>query len=170
VAFWNMLSLIYLERSYTMPEDSLVHNTATLKNVPTTTNENVPLSELGRSTCRRYIPKRKIQELAIEKYKTTHEGIAFGDITGVFPCSKIKAQRILKDCCNRARNGSRPLLFRSFKRTSPQQYFPSCIRADIMEDFKKRENVLKHPTEVTLCDGRFDDNDKYHHRHHTSLI
>jgi hypothetical protein len=132
-----------------MAEDSLVHNTATLKNVPITTNENVPLSELGRSTCRRYIPKRKIQELAIEKYKARGEGIVFEDITSAFPCSKIKAQRILKDCCNKTGNNSRPLLFRSFKRTNPQQYFPSCIRADILEDFKKRENVLKHPTEVT---------------------
>jgi hypothetical protein len=33
--------------------------------------------------------------------------------------------------------------------TIPQQYFPTCIKADILEDFKKRENVLKHPTEVS---------------------
>jgi len=134
-----------------MPEDSLVHNKATFKkNVPITANENVPLSELGHSTCRqKSIPKKKMEELAIQKYRTTGEGIVFTDVTRAFPCSKNKAQRILKDCCNKTGNNSRPLLFRSFKRTSPQQYFPSCIRADIVEDLKKRENVLKHPTEVS---------------------
>jgi hypothetical protein len=137
-----------------MAEDSSVHNKAAFKrNVPIATNQNVPLSELGHSTCcRKSIHKKNIEELAIEKYRTTGEGIVFTDITRAFPCSKNKAQRILKDCCNKAisKTGykSRPLLFRSFKRTSPQQYFPSCIRADIVEDLKKREIVLKDPTEV----------------------
>jgi len=131
-----------------MPEDSLVHNKDTFKrNVPIATNENVPLSELGLSTCRgrKSIPKRKIEELAIEKYRTTGEGIVFTDITRTFSCSKNKAQRILKDCCNIRR----PLLFRSLNRTSPQRYFPTCIRADIIEHLKKKENVLKDPTEVS---------------------
>jgi hypothetical protein len=68
-----------------MSKDSVIHNKATFKkNVPITTNENVPLSELGRSTCRRKsIPKRKIEELAIEKYKARGEGIVFEDITHV---------------------------------------------------------------------------------------
>jgi hypothetical protein len=115
-----------------MSEDSVIHNKPTFKkNVPITINKNVPLSELGPISCRRKsIPKRKIEELAIEKYKAKGEGIAFVDITSVFPCSKIKAQRILKDCCNKTGNDSKPLLFRSFKRTSPQQYFPSCIKAE----------------------------------------
>jgi hypothetical protein len=101
-----------------MAEDSLVHKKAIFKrNAPITTGENVPLSELGHSSCRRreYIRKRKIEELAIEKYKTTGKGIAFTDVTREFTCSK-KAQR---------------------------------IRADIIEDLRKRENVLKHPTEVS---------------------
>jgi len=51
-----------------MPENSLVHNKDAFKrNVPIATNENVPLSELGHSTCRRKsIPRRKIEQLAIE--------------------------------------------------------------------------------------------------------
>jgi hypothetical protein len=74
-----------------MPENSLVHNKDAFKrNVPIATNENVPLSELGHSTCRRKsIPKKKVEELAIEKYRTT-------DITRTFSCSKNTAQRILK--------------------------------------------------------------------------
>jgi hypothetical protein len=123
-----------------MAEDSVIHNKATFKkNVPIATNQNVLLSELGHSTCRRKsIPKRKIEELAIEKYKAKGEGISFGDITSAFPCSKIKAQRILKDCCNKTGNDSRPLLFRSFKRTSPQQYFPSCFKAENANQHQKR--------------------------------
>jgi hypothetical protein len=74
-----------------MPEDSFIQSYFQ-KNVPITTNQNVPLSELGPSSChRRYIPKKKIEDLAIEKYRTTTgEGIVFTDITRAFPCSKIK--------------------------------------------------------------------------------
>src|SRR6266496_5068696 len=101
-----------------MAEDSFIQSYFQ-KNVPIATNQNVPLSELGHSTCRqKSIPKRKIEELAIEKYRTTGEGIVFTDITGAFTCSKNKAQRILKDCCNKAISktgyNSKPLLFRSF--------------------------------------------------------
>jgi hypothetical protein len=45
-----------------MPEDSFIQSYFR-KNVPITTNENVPLSELGPSGCRRrYIPKKKKEE------------------------------------------------------------------------------------------------------------
>jgi hypothetical protein len=73
-----------------MPEDSFIQSYFQ-KNVPITTNENVPLSELGPSSChRRYIPKKKIEDLAIEKYRTTGEGIVFTDITEHSHALKIK--------------------------------------------------------------------------------
>src|SRR6266516_1986783 len=34
--------------------------------------------------------------------------------------------------------------------TSLQQYVPACIKADIIEDLKKRKNVLVEPTGVNL--------------------
>ena len=83
-----------------MLEDSSVHNKDTFKrNVPIATNENVPLSELGHSTCRRKsIPRRKIEQLAIEKYRTTGEGIVFTE-TYVkeyrSTCSYMKATRCI---------------------------------------------------------------------------
>ncbi|MBV9176310.1 MAG: hypothetical protein JO297_04675, partial [Nitrososphaeraceae archaeon] len=34
--------------------------------------------------------------------------------------------------------------------TSPQQYFPACIKADIIQDLKNRKSVLVEPTGVNL--------------------
>jgi hypothetical protein len=40
------------------------------------------------------------------------------------------------------------ILFRSPKRTSPQRYYPSIIKADILENLKLKGNVPIHLTEV----------------------
>ena len=37
--------------------------------------------------------------------------------------------------------------------TNPQQYFPSYIKADIIQDLKKRHSVLVEPTGVNLSKG-----------------
>ena len=50
-----------------------------------------------------------------------------------FYCSKTKAQRILKDCCRQG------ILFRSPKR--PQRYYPSVLKADILEKLKEKGTV-----------------------------
>jgi hypothetical protein len=65
---------------------------------------------------------KKIEELAIQKYRTCGQGIDFSDVME-FRCSKANAQRILKDCCMQR------ILFRSPKRTGPQRYYPSIIKA-----------------------------------------
>jgi hypothetical protein len=68
-------------------------------------------------------------------------------------CSKTKAQRILKDCCQQriGKDGTlyTPILFRSPKRTSPQQYYPLTLRAEIIERLKRRGNVPIYPTELS---------------------
>ena len=87
------------------------------------------------------ISKKKIEELAIQKYRACGQGIDFSDVME-FNCSKANAQRILKDCC-----GQR-ILFRTPKRTSPQRYYPSIIKADILENLKQKGNVPIHLTEV----------------------
>jgi hypothetical protein len=76
---------------------------------------------------------------SVQKYRACGQGIDFSDVME-YHCSKANAQRILKDCC-----GQR-ILFRSSKRTSPQRYYPSIIKADILENLKQRGNV---PIEVT---------------------
>ena len=98
------------------------------KNVPIRSGRIVPKDELARtSILSKRISKKKIEELAIQKYRTCGQGIDFVDVMK-FGCSKTKAQRILKDCCQRSighGSGHAPFLFRSPKRTSPQRYYPS---------------------------------------------
>ena len=92
------------------------------------------------------ISKTKIEELAFQKYITCGRGIDFSDVMK-FSCSKTKAQRILKDCCQQR------ILFRSPQRTSPQHYYPSILKADILEKLKQKGNVPIDLTEVTSSDA-----------------
>jgi hypothetical protein len=121
------------------------------RNVPIQYEGIVPKDELVH-TCILWkrISKKKIEELAIERYRTCGNGIDFSDVME-FHCSKTKAQRILKDCCQPriGKDGTLhpPILFRSPKRTSPQHYYPSTLRADIFERLKQRGNVPIYLTE-----------------------
>jgi len=112
------------------------------RNVPIHSGLIVPKGELVHiSVLSERISKKKIEELATQKYRACGQGIDFSDVME-FRCSKANAQRILKDCC-----GQR-ILFRSPKRTSPQRYYPSIIKADILENLKQKGNVPIQLTEV----------------------
>ena len=112
------------------------------RNVPIHSEVIVPNEELVHTSfLSKRISKKKIEELAVQKYRACGQGIDFSDLMG-FRCSKANAQRILKDCC-----GQR-ILFRSPKRTSPQRYYPSIIKADIFENLEQKGNVPIHLTEV----------------------
>jgi hypothetical protein len=112
-------------------------------NVPIQSEVIVPNDELVHTRILlKRIPKKKIEELAIQKYRTCGQGIDFCDVMK-FHCSKTKAQRILKDCCQQR------ILFRSPQRTSPQRYFPSVLKADIIEKLMQKGNVPIDLTEVT---------------------
>ncbi|MGC2573717.1 MAG: hypothetical protein WA364_19555, partial [Candidatus Nitrosopolaris sp.] len=112
------------------------------RNVPIQSGLIVPKAELVyTSILSKRISKKKIEELAVQKYRACGQGIDFSDVME-FRCSKANAQRILKDCC-----GQR-ILFRSPKRTSPQRYYPSVLKADILENLKQKGNVPIHLTEV----------------------
>lgn len=124
-------------------------------NVPIAVNPDVPFRELAHSELpQKPISKNKVEELAIEKYRKCGRGIKFNDITGKFDCPKKKAQRIIKDCCQKRMdkkgNWRQPILLRAESRTSPQEYFPTSIKAEILEDIKKRKNVPIEPTGVRL--------------------
>ncbi|MFZ0222302.1 MAG: hypothetical protein WAM42_11520 [Candidatus Nitrosopolaris sp.] len=120
--------------------------------VPIQHGKIVPKDESVRSSILKRISKKKIEELAIQKYRICGKGIDFSDVTK-FGCSKTKAQRILKDCSQQriGRGGSlhEPLLFRSPKRTNPQRHYPSVLRADILEKLKQRGYVPLHLTELS---------------------
>jgi hypothetical protein len=103
---------------------------------------------------RKYKTKDIIEKIAIEKYQKNGLGITFEDIEREFSLNKVKAQRTLKYF------HERDILFTAndlvlkgitvLKNTSPQQYFPTCIKSKIVEGLNKRENVLVHPTGVDL--------------------
>ena len=89
------------------------------------------------------ISNEKIKELAVRKYLTSHEGITYLDIMKEFKCSKKQAQRKLKNLCIETiddKGKKTSILFRAFKRTTPQQFFLSSMRADIIEDLKNKGN------------------------------
>jgi hypothetical protein len=112
------------------------------RNVPIQSERIVLMDELvHRPILSKRISKKKIEELAIQKYRTCGKGIDFSDVME-FHCSKTNAQRILKDCCVQR------ILFRSPKRTNPQRFYPSILKADILENLKQKGNVPIHLTEV----------------------
>jgi hypothetical protein len=122
-----------------------------VSNVPIQHDGIVPKDELAHTyTFRRRISKKKIEELAIQKYTRCGKGIDFSDVVKEFGCSKAKAQRILKDCCQqRMANDGSSILFRRPKRTLPQQYFPTSTKAKVLQDLIKKQHVPIYPTEVS---------------------
>ena len=122
------------------------------RNVPIQSAAIVPKDGLVRtSTLSKRISKKKIEQLATQKYRTCGQGIDFSDVMKC-GCSKNKAQRILKDCC-----GQR-ILFRSPKHTNPQRYYPSALKADILEKLKQKGNVPIDLTEVASSDANSNTN------------
>ena len=95
-----------------------------------------------------------MEKIAIEKYQENGLGITFEDIEREFSVSKCRARRTLKYF------HERKVIFTAsdlilegitvLKDTSPQQYFPTCIKAKIIEGLSKRENALVNPTGVDL--------------------
>ena len=117
----------------------MMFDTPQNRNVPIHSGLIVPKEELVHIPKR--ISKKKIEELAIQKYRACGQGIDFSDVME-FCCSKSNAQRILKDCCVQR------ILFRSPKRTNPQRFYPSVLRSDILENLKQKGNVPIQLTEV----------------------
>lgn len=123
-------------------------------NVPLHRGNNVLVSKAlrGRS-CRLYVTKDKIEDIAIQNYRSRGDGITFHDLERNILLNKSKAQRRLKHFHIRG------ILFTAedlinqgiylIQNTNPQQYFPVCIKAEIIGNLKKRENVLVEPTGVT---------------------
>jgi hypothetical protein len=103
---------------------------------------------------RSYKTKDIVEKIATEKYRKNGLGITFEDIGREFSVNKTKAQRKLKYF------HERDILFTAkdlileginiLQNTSPQQYFPTCMKSEIVEDLNKRKNVLVDPTGVDL--------------------
>jgi hypothetical protein len=66
------------------------------KNVPIQSEVIVPKDELVHTRIlSKRISKKKIEEVAIQKYRTCGKDIDFSDVIKEFHCSKAKSQRIL---------------------------------------------------------------------------
>jgi hypothetical protein len=102
---------------------------------------------------RKYITKDDIETITIRKYQANGRGITFEDVIKEFSVNKAEAQRKLKYFYNRkVLFTAKELILEDITllpNTSPQQYFPTCKKADVIEDLSKRKNVLVKPTEVT---------------------
>lgn len=138
-----------------MSSDNSLNHISTSTDVPITVDKIVPFDELVHRPCYvKPISQKRLEQLALDKYHSCGRGITFSDVQEEFSCSKKKSQSKLKRCCMRSmdRKGKvhQPILFRAHKRTIPQQYFPACRRANIIEDLKNRKSVLVQPTGVNL--------------------
>jgi len=100
-----------------------------------------------------YVRKHIVEKIAIEKYQENGLGITFEDIKREFSLNKAKAQRTLKYFHDRqvlfTANNLKSEGITVLKNTSPQQYFPTCIKSKIVEGFSKRESVLVDPSFIT---------------------
>ena len=94
----------------------------------------------------KYITKDNVEKIAIGKYRQNGLGITIHDIQREFSVNKSKAQRSLKffhegDVLFTAND----LIVEGIsilQNKNPQEYFPSCIKSEIIEGLSKRKNVL----------------------------
>ena len=114
------------------------------------TGNNVPSKQLVH-TLQPKVTTAVVLNLALKKYSKSHLGIDFTDLEQL-SCKKKIAQSILKRMCieTHEKNGQKhpPLLIRSPIRGCPQKYYPASVKADVIEDLKKKK-VRIDPTEVT---------------------
>jgi hypothetical protein len=115
--------------------------TTALENAPIENVENVPISKLGHRQSN--IASQAVRKLSIEKFNQYKKGITFNDLISKFNITKRRAQRKLKDCCMR-----KVLFVPEFENHKPQGYYPSCLRADVLE-YLKHKIVQVRPTVPT---------------------
>ena len=121
------------------------------KNRPINISENRPSEQLALSPGRRKkIENKELEELAINIFEKNGRGMTYKDVMKKFSCSKKQVQRKLKNACIEKidNNGKKtPILFRAFKRTNPQQFYPFLKRTKIIENW---ENNKKRPLDPTV--------------------
>ena len=108
---------------------------------------------------RKYVAKDIVERIAIKKYRENGLGITFEDIERECSVNKRKGQRKLKYLHKRnALFTANDLILEGIndlQNTSPQRYFPICIKSKIVEDLIKRKNVPVDPTGVNHSSSPF---------------
>jgi hypothetical protein len=113
------------------------------ESVPVQIGGSVPNDEVvHRAGCSR-ISQRSIEGLAVEKYESSGLGITFEDIQERFRVTKRRAQRSIRYYHAKKVLFTAEELIRQgidyLRKTNPQQYFPSCIRAEIIQNLNQNE-------------------------------
>jgi hypothetical protein len=99
----------------------------------------------SESDAKHNILKADIERIAIEKFRSSGFGITYPDVQREYPIVKKHAQRSLKHFHRKKMLFTSRDLIRQgihlIENKKPQQYFPSCIKAEIIENLKKRKIV-----------------------------
>ena len=69
------------------------------KSVPVKLDQIVPIGLLDQQ--RKNISSKEIEDLAVEKFRKSKKGITFLDVREKFRINKKRAQRKLKNCCEK---------------------------------------------------------------------
>ena len=110
------------------------------------------------------VVRSEIEQIAVTKYRASGYGIQYKDIMKFFHVSKEQAQRTLKHFHqNKVLFTAGDLIHQGIlflRNKNPQQYFPSCIKAELLENLKKRNIFVNgagiDPSNVsTLSSGKY---------------
>src|SRR5918994_2339364 len=118
-------------------------------------DESIPVTELVQvGRCQKLITKEIVESLAIEKYRANGKGITIEDLKIKCSVKKSKAQRSLKYFHSTGVLFTAQDLIRQdidlLQNKNPQEYFATCIKAEILENLKRRKSVPVQPTGVNL--------------------
>jgi hypothetical protein len=115
-----------------------------------TENDKLPLPSLVNKYC---ITATNIVEIAVQKFKSSGFGITCINVMEQFHVTKRHAQRTLKYFRDiKALFTANDLLSQGIyliQNKNPQQYFPSCIKAEIIEKLKNRRRLLTTDSNTT---------------------
>jgi hypothetical protein len=126
----------------------LINNLFEAKNRPIDIFENRPIDELDHSYGPgKHISDNLLEELALEKHRKNGKGITIKDLIERFGVHKNKAQRRLKNAIKEKKD--KPGILFTLNRKNPQQYYPTRLKEEIIEQIKK-QNRLINPTGVSL--------------------
>jgi hypothetical protein len=115
------------------------------ENIPLESGENIPLGLVEQSfiTRRRYTKSDEINDLAINHFRKTGNGITFENLlSSGLAHHKEQARTTLKHCIERK------ILFAPGN-CRPQQYYPVCLESEVMKRIMAK-NIPIHPTGVTI--------------------
>jgi hypothetical protein len=112
-----------------------------------------PLRHEPEADTKRNILRTEIERIAIHKYRSSGYGLTYPDVQRECSIVKKHAQRSLKYLHGRnvlftSRDLSRQGIH-LLENKNPQQYFPSCIKAEIIENLKKRKIVHNNSEPLT---------------------